>query len=547
MEDPGGQPFDLAPIQLVDQTFFNTVFGRLKQPLSDYSFANTFVWGTSLKLYYARIDHHLCVFANGTGDLTMLMPPLPEPAARGADLRDALGRCFQIMDDYNASRTTVSRSRIEYVSDEMLEAVSSATGRGLTLSATASGGDYVYDTARMIDLAGGPLKTKRHARSSFMRNFPGHAVEPLEARHLPDCLDLLDIWQDHGDDTHRGEVTTDTELGTNILRQNETLACRCALENFSVLGLGGMALLVDGKLVGFTLGHALSPSQSSILFEKTHPEYKGAAQFIFSEFCRLHWADLPECNAGDDWGIPSLRFTKSSYRPMRMLSKYVLTRQPHLVTAGFSPSDLPYEPPRHMVGAVEMDPAQTAKEKDEAILMRLAEVADLPALVELEGLCFRTPEEMFNRRQLRGLILNPRAVVTVAELNGRVVGWSVGLVRKHRFTQSGRLYALAVHPGCQGRGIGARLASRMMEKLADKGIINLYLEVRADNTSALRLYKQLGFADHQHLPNYYAPRQNAIRMKLRVGKPAANACEQSLFDDSGETEGAAEPATLRSR
>ena len=29
---------------------------------------------------------------------------------------------------------------------------------------------------------------------------------------------------------------------------------------------------------------------------------------------------------GDDWGIPTLRFTKQSYRPTRTPAKYVLTR-----------------------------------------------------------------------------------------------------------------------------------------------------------------------------------------------------------------------------
>src|SRR5690349_15373160 len=58
----------LRPIQLEDRPHFDRVFSRLKAPISDYAFAGTFIWGSSLKLYWARIDHHVCVFANGTGD-----------------------------------------------------------------------------------------------------------------------------------------------------------------------------------------------------------------------------------------------------------------------------------------------------------------------------------------------------------------------------------------------------------------------------------------------------------------------------------------------
>src|SRR4030095_14273785 len=44
----------------------------------------------------------------------------------------------------------------------------------------------------------------------------------------------------------------------------------------------------------------------------------------FSEFCARFWADRPFINAGDDWGLPALGWTKMSYRPVRMLQKYSL-------------------------------------------------------------------------------------------------------------------------------------------------------------------------------------------------------------------------------
>ena len=77
MDDPDGQRFGLAPIRLTDKPLFDRVFAGLAQPISDYTFANTFVWGSSLALYWQRIDRHLCVFANGSGDLTLLLPPMP--------------------------------------------------------------------------------------------------------------------------------------------------------------------------------------------------------------------------------------------------------------------------------------------------------------------------------------------------------------------------------------------------------------------------------------------------------------------------------------
>ncbi|MCX5661606.1 MAG: phosphatidylglycerol lysyltransferase domain-containing protein, partial [Planctomycetota bacterium] len=363
MDDPDGQRFGLAQITLADRPHFDRAFAALKQPITDYSFASTFVWSSSLKLYWARIDQHLCLFANGTGDLTMLMPPIPEPGAREGSLRDALGNCFEVMDAYNARHADRTHSRIEYVSDEMLEMISGV--RGFTLSATPMSGDYVYDMARMIDLAGGGLKSKRHARSKFMRLYPDHRTEPLDESHVPACLALLDLWHQNGDASHDGEVN-DAHIGSDILRHRETTSCHMALEHWRTLGLRAMSLFVGDKLIGFTLGEALSPTQASILIEKTHPDYDGAAQFIFSEFCRQYWAEFPECNAGDDWGIPSLRFTKESYRPVRLLAKNVLTRQAPVVV-GSPAIDMPVEHATHSVAnaAGDLAPAGSAAAESE--------------------------------------------------------------------------------------------------------------------------------------------------------------------------------------
>ena len=89
--------FGLRPIELEDRPIFEEAFARLQERLSDYTFANTFMWRGGLKLYWTTIEGHLCVFANGTGDLTMLFPPLGE-----GNLRRCLDQCFEIMNEYNS-------------------------------------------------------------------------------------------------------------------------------------------------------------------------------------------------------------------------------------------------------------------------------------------------------------------------------------------------------------------------------------------------------------------------------------------------------------
>lgn len=141
--------YGLRPIELVDKPVFDAAFGLLRRPVSDYTFANTFIWRSAERLRWALIEGHVCVFAHRDEDLTLLLPPIGE-----GDLARCLRRCFEIMDDYNATKSDRSRSRVEYTSDELLPRM---TAHGLV--ATPMSGDYVYATARLIDLAGQDLKT----------------------------------------------------------------------------------------------------------------------------------------------------------------------------------------------------------------------------------------------------------------------------------------------------------------------------------------------------------------------------------------------------
>lgn len=503
-DDLVGSTFRLSPIQLANKNLFDSAFSRIRQPLTDYTFASTFMWGGSLALYWSILDRHLCVFANGTGDLTMLMPPISLEDARDGDARDCLANCFEIMDQYNDRVSDRSHSRIEYVSDDFLARVRDTFP--ISVQVTPMSGDYVYDMARMIDLAGGNLKSKRHARSKFMREYPDHRTETLRPEHVEGCLELLERWCRHGDACHLGEVSH-SNVATDILRHRDYHATRRALQTFEDLQLTGMVLFVGEILVGFTLGEAISKSQASILIEKTHPEYHGSAQFIFSEFCRQYWSHLSECNVGDDWGIPSLQFTKESYRPIRMLAKHMLAREPIPMVAGFE-----FEPPivaGRIEAALETPPPPSLDPT-----FRRASIEDIPAILALEQLCFHSASETFNRRQIRNLISSPRAVTMIAEVGKEVVGWSAGLVRQHREHRTGRLYNVAVHPGFRGMRIGHQLVRHSLGVLANAGATGVFLEVREDNHVAIRLYHRLGFVDHHVLPDYYGPGVHARSMQL---------------------------------
>ncbi len=316
MDDDPYSGWGLRPVELADRAVLDPFFASLSQPLSDYTFSQLFTWRNSLRILWKQMDGHLCVFANGCGDLTLLMPPIGDT---GGDA--ALGQAVQLMDQYNVARGVPHRTRVEYASEELL-----ARFDQRKLVVEPMGADYVYDVDRMIDLAGSDLASKRQAKNRFLRLYD-HRVEPYRAAdHLIGCDALLDDWKIHQDAQHLEDPGI-----ASVKRDKESIATSLCLRHAEQLGLAGLVIYVrepgsdnPWSLRGFTFGEPLGAHQSSITIEKTDLQTKGLAQFIFSEFCRDCWSSRPLVNVGDDWGLPTLAWTKRSYRPVKLLKKYVL-------------------------------------------------------------------------------------------------------------------------------------------------------------------------------------------------------------------------------
>jgi ribosomal-protein-alanine acetyltransferase len=146
------------------------------------------------------------------------------------------------------------------------------------------------------------------------------------------------------------------------------------------------------------------------------------------------------------------------------------------------------------------------------INLRRATVDDVPAIAQIEELAFSHPAERFAARRIRYLISSPRATTLVGDLDGRVVGWAAGFVWTRTLEPWGRIYAVAVHPETRGQRLGSMLTRRLISELESRGARRFVLEVRPDNTAAVRLYERLGFTHCVLLPNYYATGLDARRM-----------------------------------
>ncbi len=79
----------------------------------------------------------------------------------------------------------------------------------------------------------------------------------------------------------------------------------------------------------------------------------------------------------------------------------------------------------------------------------------------------------------------------------------------------GEIISIGVLPDRRGQGVGALLARHLIARVAAAARV-LFLEVGADNRSALALYGRLGFVEVGRRARYYADGRDALLMRLKL-------------------------------
>ena len=140
--------------------------------------------------------------------------------------------------------------------------------------------------------------------------------------------------------------------------------------------------------------------------------------------------------------------------------------------------------------------------------IRPATRADLDALLALEA---RFLGDRLSRRAMRRHLTSARSHVLVAASEGGLLGYALLLRRAD--SAWWRLYSL-VRDERAPSGTGRSLLEAGLAAARAAGAAGVRLEVRADNTRAIRLYRDLGFTLFATLDGYYEDGAAALRMAL---------------------------------
>ena len=147
--------------------------------------------------------------------------------------------------------------------------------------------------------------------------------------------------------------------------------------------------------------------------------------------------------------------------------------------------------------------------------LRQASVDDLAAIMQIERECF--VRDAWSSESMRDELLAAHTYYLVAEQGERILGYA-GLSNLAGSNQAD-IQTIAVSPDARGLGIGRKIMFALTAEAKARGAREIFLEVRADNTVAQKLYRVFGFKQIGVRKKYYQPDGvDAFVMKTELPK-----------------------------
>ena len=140
--------------------------------------------------------------------------------------------------------------------------------------------------------------------------------------------------------------------------------------------------------------------------------------------------------------------------------------------------------------------------------------SDFPQLCAIDRLCFSeaiayTPEEIALGLAQRGAF----AIVAESQDVGEQKQVIAFVLAQERRRRVGHIITIDVREEFRRLGLGRKLMELAEERLRQRGVSRVLLEVSTQNEHAIRFYQELGYVTKRHLPGYYPDGSDAYLLE----------------------------------
>ncbi len=293
---------DFKKIELSDREDILS-FTSKYEPYSDFNFISLWCWNIKEETALSELNGNLVVRFNDyiTGE--------PFYSFLGnSKVDDTVSKLLHL------SNNDLNKQKLKLVPEIDIKDLSTTS---FSVEEDKDNSDYLYDMKLLSSYHGGSMETKRNLVNRFLRYKPkasSKLIDLSDHKIQKDIFELIDTWE-------RNKIT----LHKLVEKENESIALKRLfyLNNFhDLIGVG----IFDGdSLIGFSINEVLQEPFAITHFAKSDASYPGVYSFLMKETCRqIMCYNRSVLNYEQDLGLPNLRFSKLSFRPINFFKKYAI-------------------------------------------------------------------------------------------------------------------------------------------------------------------------------------------------------------------------------
>jgi uncharacterized protein len=274
-------------IDLEHRSYLTDFFRRMNLNISDYTFANVYLFRNVSNYKALREDCGLFISAHNRDEQDYVMPLTDLRLCELATLKSLLTGTnffFPIPEEW-----------LPFFPENEF-----------TITCDEGESDYIYLAQNLASFKGGQYTRHRNHLNQFFSSYEADGRR-LDVNNMKDGLAVLQEWQD---DSNAALNKTDFEQ------------CREALEKIVELALWGTIYYIENKPAGFIIGEPLNKETFVLHFAKASKQYHGIYEFMFNDTAKRLQSQYRYLNLEEDMGNKNLRRTKGSYGPEMLVKKY---------------------------------------------------------------------------------------------------------------------------------------------------------------------------------------------------------------------------------
>jgi len=294
---------EFKTLKIEDRDVFIKYLGNYTFETYEYSFLTLYLWKEYCSVEYGFLKDALIIKKSEENKGSYFMQPI---GFLEKNLPEIISVLMQIR-----KKDPNFKSLLRDLEEPFLNLLKKKYGTKVLYYEDEGNFDYLYSTKKLIDLTGQKLHKKRNQYNQFVNTYNYKIRDISDDGVREDCLNFSVSWLEEQKVKHK-EIIFELEGIRDILNYP------------GVLKALGMAVYVNDKIAGFTVGEKVNRQMAVIHVEKGDTRYHGIYAFLNKAFVENYLSDTIIINREEDLGLAGLRKAKTAYDPLRKIKKFIV-------------------------------------------------------------------------------------------------------------------------------------------------------------------------------------------------------------------------------